>query len=266
MIGLLDSGVGGLYVLRHLRALLPHADLCYLGDTRHLPYGTRPPQEICALARQAATFLISHGADALLAACGTVSALALPLLRREFSLPFYGITTPTAMAVGRALGDHGAAPQVALLATPATIQDGTFARVIRTYAPHAPLHTRACPTFVPLAEDGAANDAAREAEVRRVLSPLCQVPVAVVVLGCTHFSALAPQIAACFPGACLIDGAAEGAAAAARALPASARRGSGRCFLYTSGDPDAFSRRAAAVLGEELPVRPVRGSAQAVPT
>lgn len=266
MIGLFDSGVGGLYVLRRLRELLPQTDLCYLGDTRHLPYGIRPPQEICALARQAATFLVSHGADALLAACGTVSALALPMLRREFSLPFYGITTPTAMAVGQALSYHEAAPQVALLATTATIQDGTFARVIRAYAPHALLHTLACPTFVSLAEDRTADTAAREAEVRRVLSPLRQVPVTVVVLGCTHFSSLAPQIATCFPDAYLIDGAAEGAAATARALPAPARRGSGRCLLYTSGDPDAFSRRAATVLGEELPVLPVRGSAQAVHT
>lgn len=248
MIGLFDSGIGGLYSLRRLRARFPAADICYFGDTRHLPYGEKAPDEILALARQAVGFLCAQGATAILCACGTVSSVALPRLRESFGIPLYGILHPTAekaAAHARMAGGH-----IALLATQATVTAGAFATEICRFAPHAPLHSLACPAFVPLSEAGIASraDPGAMETAACTLAPLAGLPIRTVVLGCTHFSRLSGLIGTFFPAAALIDGATEGADAIAEYLPDAGTVGRGETRLFTSGDRDAFARAAAPVL------------------
>lgn len=248
MIGLFDSGVGGLYSLCRLRGRFPAADICYFGDTRHLPYGEKEPAEILSLARRAVRFLRARGASAVLCACGTVSSVALPRLREEYDIPLYGILHPTAekaAAHARMAGGH-----IALLGTQATVAAGAFATEIHRFAPHAPLHSLPCPAFVPLSEAGitAPADPRAASVAARTLAPLGGLPIRTVVLGCTHFSRLRDLIGGFFPAAALIDGATEGADAIAEYLPAAGTVGNGETHLFTSGDREAFARAAAPIL------------------
>lgn len=246
MIGVFDSGVGGLCALRELRARLPEADLLYFGDTRNLPYGGREPWEILALGRRAMHLLSSRGAGAILSACGTVSSVALPALRRETALPLYGILEPLVAATRRACPRGGT---VVLLATEATMKAGRLSAMLAE-VPGATVIPLACPSFVEMAEAGVWDTAA----IAEILSPLAGLCPQAVVLGCTHFSRLAAEIAHLFPGAAIIDGAREAARATAAALPPGETRGGGRCEIFTSGNPAAFARAAAAILGQAVPV------------
>lgn len=252
MIGVFDSGVGGLCALRAARAALPDCDFVYFADTRNLPYGERSACEILLLARRAVDLLSRMGADAILAACGTVSTVALPTLRREFPIPLFGVVRPAARAAARAAAQNGG--DLALLGTAATIRTGVFAREIHAFRPHAPIHSLPCPLFVHLAERGATTPADPMARLtaNRILAPLAGLPVRTVVLGCTHFSCLAPLLSDFFPHAVLVDAAAEGAEAMAAALPQAVRRGRGTCRFLTSGDAAAFAAAATPILGEEI--------------
>ena len=226
MIGVFDSGVGGLFALAELRRCLPQADLLYFADTRNHPYGGRAAWELLALGRRVCEKLIKEGATALFSACGTMSAVALPILRKELSLPLYGIMEATAAAAGRA--NRGGA--IAQLATAATVAAGRMTTAIEA-ACGARVTPLACPALVHMAEAGAWQ---REALCHALL-PLQKTPPAMIVLGCTHFSCLGAAIADLFPAAAIIDGATEAARAVAAVLPPAERTGRGRCTLLTSG-------------------------------
>lgn len=247
MIGLLDSGVGGLFTLRALRRHLPQADLIYFGDTRHLPYGEKTDREIITLARAGTRFLAAQGAGAVLFACGTASSIALPPLQGVLPFPLLGSVVPTATAAGRAYRGG----RILLLGTAATIRAGHLGRMVEK-ACRAPLDTLACPQLVHMAEAG------EEAGLAALLAPQRAVPPAMIILGCTHFSFFAQAIARLFPAAVIIDSAEEAARAAAKTLPLPLLAGQGLCRLYTSGNAAAFARRAQVILGEQAPVYPVR--------
>ncbi len=257
MIGVFDSGVGGLYALRELRRHLPEADFAYFGDTRNLPYGEKTSDELLLLSRRSLDFLTSLGADCVLAACGTASSVALPHLAPRSPVPLYGILDALAEEVGRAYVARGG--EIAVLGTTATVRAGALTEKIRRFTTHAPLHTLACPAFVPMAETGYADrehpNALRQAA--DALAPLAHLDVRVVALGCTHFSCLQGLISALLPRALCVDGATVGAAALARRLTPAQLHGRGECLLFTSGDTHAFSRAAAAILGEVHPVSPL---------
>ena len=246
MIGLFDSGAGGLCVLKELRDRLPHADFVYYGDTRNLPYGGREAWELLALGRRAISFLAAQGATAIVSACGTISSVALPALSRESTLPLYGVLEPTAVALCRLSGLQGG--RIALLATRATVACGRLAAMIEERCGGSAVLPLACPSFVDMAERGGGS--ARE--IAAVLAPLSALRPRAVVLGCTHFSLLSAEISACFPGATIIDSARETARAVAAALPPAVKAGSGQCHLYTSGNRNAFARVARSILGEEI--------------
>ena len=246
MIGVFDSGVGGLFALRALRACLPRADLVYYADTRNLPYGGREAWELLALSRRAILRLQACGARAVLAACGTVSSTVLPQLREETDLPLYGIIAPTAEAVQRTLGGG----EVLLLGTQATVQAGVLQRALEERVGRGRVRALACPSLVSMAECGRTDRAA----LCRLLAPHLTRETGAVVLGCTHFSRLAPDIAALAPRAAIIDGAREAAWAFAAALPHALTRGEGRCLLGASGDETDFLRKARQILGEHTQV------------
>lgn len=247
MIGIFDSGVGGLCALREARRQMPQADFVYLADEANLPYGDKSPATILRLARAATERLVAEGAEVILAACGTVSSVALPTLQAECPVPVLGILDPLAAAAAAASGGADAgAGGILLLGTRATVRAGVLEAKIRRLATHAPLYTLPCPGFVPLAEAGRCDphDGSTVAAVADILRPVTGADIRAVALGCTHFSCLDRVIAAVLPKAAVIDGAKEAAATLARALPSAMRQGGGQTMLLTTGDPAALHAAA----------------------
>jgi glutamate racemase len=196
-IGVFDSGVGGLTVLRALRTELPHESFIYLGDTARLPYGTKSPETVVRYAQQAAEALVARGIKALVVACNTASATALPALQLRFDdLPVIGVVEPGARAAVAA----SRSGRIAVLATEGTVRGGAYQQSILTLRPEAQVQAVACQLFVALAEEGWVDGEVAEAAARRYLEPLLSAPPDqrpdVIVLGCTHFPVLRPVITA----------------------------------------------------------------------
>lgn len=258
MIGVFDSGVGGLYTLRALRRLLPCADLCYFADEENLPYGPRTDAELLRLCARAMRFLREAGAHALVAACGTVSSTVLPRLARDCPLPLFGAVAPLVSGVCTLC--HGIPhPRVLLLATEGSVRAGKIERGICEGLPAATVTPLACPDFVSLAECLAQlrADEVREG-VRATLAPVLSEGFDAIALGCTHFSALSPHFPAVTGIRRIADGAVLCARAAAESISREKQGTTGKMLLYTSGDGGTFARAAARILGGEIPVFEVK--------
>jgi len=195
-IGVFDSGVGGLTVLKALRERLPTEPLIYLGDTARLPYGTKSAQAVSAYALEAARALVGIGIKALVVADNTSSAHALEALRAEFpGLPVLGVVEPGAGAASRA----SPTGRIVVIATESTVQAGIYPRAILNQRPAAKVTQRACPLFVSLAEEGMVDGPIAEQMARHYLEPLFLEGPAdargdCLLLGCTHFPALMPLL------------------------------------------------------------------------
>lgn len=192
-IGVFDSGVGGLTVLKALRERLPAEALIYLGDTARLPYGTKSAAAVSHYALQAARALVGLGIKALVVADNTSSAHALEALRAEFpGLPVIGVVEPGATAAGHA----SAGGRIVVIATESTVQAGSYPRAILNSRPGARVSTKACPLFVSLAEEGMVDGPIAEQVAHHYLDPLFREddPGDCLLLGCTHFPALLPML------------------------------------------------------------------------
>src|SRR3954465_13682954 len=190
-IGVFDSGVGGLTVLRALLARLPNESTIYLGDTARVPYGTRSPEVVTRYALLCARHLAAQGIKMLVVACNTVSADSLPALAEALPIPVVGVIEPGAqLAAARTRG--GA---IAVLGTPATVASGAYQRALARLAPLSPVIARACPLFVPLAEEGWTDGEVPRLIAERYLADLRRARIDTAVLGCTHYPLLAPAIA-----------------------------------------------------------------------
>ena len=188
-IGVFDSGVGGLTVLRALRARMPNEQFLYLGDTARLPYGSKSAETIQRYSMQAATFLVGRGIKCLVVACNTASAMALPLLQQQFqSIPVIGVVEPGAVA-GCATSITG---KIAVIATESTVQGGAYQQAIKQIRNDAQVVARACPLFVALAEEGWTTGAIVEGIAHRYLDDLFATNDSpdTLLLGCTHFPVL----------------------------------------------------------------------------
>lgn len=185
-IGIFDSGVGGLTVYRALHERLPGERFVYLGDTARVPYGTKSLATIERYGIENARFLAAHGIKLLVVACNTASALALPVISRAAGLPVLGVIEPGARRAVRA----STARRIGVIATEATVQSGAYARAIRHLAPEAEVIERACPLFVPLAEEGWAESDVARAVAAHYLADLSGGRVDTLVLGCTHYPIL----------------------------------------------------------------------------
>jgi glutamate racemase len=219
-IGVFDSGIGGLTVYKALRDGLPAAErLVYLGDTARVPYGTKGDATVVRYALEGGRFLARHGIKALVVACNTMSAVALEALRREMSRPVVGVIEPGVDAACRAT--RGGV--VGIIGTAATIKSGAYPRAIAARRPGARVVARACPLFVPLAEEGWVDNEVARATARAYLGDLRSAGLDTLVLGCTHYPLLKKVIGETLgPEVTLVDSA-EATAAAARALLAEAR-------------------------------------------
>lgn len=185
-IGIFDSGVGGLTVYRALHERLPDERFVYLGDTARVPYGTKSLATVERYAIENARFLEAHGIKILVVACNTASALALPAIRGSVSVPVVGMIEPGA----RSAVAQGSGERVGVIATESTIRSRAYSRAIERLAPKIEVLERACPLFVPLAEEGWAETEVARMVAAEYLSDLRGGRLSALVLGCTHYPIL----------------------------------------------------------------------------
>ena len=191
-IGVFDSGIGGLTVVRQIHRLLPAEDLVYLGDTARVPYGTKSPSTVIRFALEDMQFLQQQQVKAVVVACNTVSAWAIPSLEQKFALPVLGVIVPGVEAALKRTRNH----RIGVIGTAATIRSGAYERTILARDPLAQVHARACPLLVPLVEEGWTNHAVTLAVLREYLAPLLRKKIDTLVLGCTHYPLLKRAIRA----------------------------------------------------------------------
>ncbi len=256
-IGVFDSGMGGLTVLRALAAQLPDEDFVYLGDTARLPYGTKSPDTVRAYALQATHLLLSEDVKMVVIACNTASAVALEALRDALApVPVIGVIEPGARAGVAATRNK----RIAVLATESTVKGAAYAHAIHQLMADAQVVQLACQVFVALAEEGWADTRATTAAVEDYLEPLFAPADApdTLVLGCTHFLVLAAAIQR-HVGAetTLVDSAETTAGAVAEALAASALHadtgGGPRTIRFFATDsPERFARIGAIFFGSAI--------------
>ena len=209
-VGVFDSGVGGLSVIKALVERLPHEDYIYLGDTARLPYGTKAKSTIVRFSIENAEFLLSKGVKLIVVACNSASATALDALRARFDVPIVGVIRPGAEAAVQATTSGS----IGVIGTEATINSGCYEQEILRLRPAAHVLGKPCPLFVPLVEEGWLDDPITRQVAERYLSAFRAPRVDVLILGCTHYPLLAGVIADVVgPQTAIVDSASTVAAA-----------------------------------------------------
>jgi glutamate racemase len=252
-LGVFDSGLGGLTVVRALREALPAERIVYLGDTARVPYGTKAPATVVRYALACAKHLVARDVKAIVVACNTVSAVAPERLRVELDIPVLGVIEPGARAAVAA----SRSGRIGVLATAGTVGSGAYPRAVAQLSTRAEVTGQAAPLLVPLAEEGWTEGDVPRLAVRRYIEPLAQAGVDVVVLGCTHYPLLRPVIDAevgsrIGPHATVVDSASATAAdvrdfLASRGL--AAKQGEGAVRLLVTDVPRTFREVASRFLG-----------------
>ena len=189
-IGVFDSGVGGLSVLREIRALLPHEDVLYVADSAHVPYGDKPPAFVRARSMALSQFLLDQGAKAIVIACNTATAIAIADLRAHFAVPIVGMEPAVKPA-----STHSRTRCIGVLATSGTLASDKFASLLARFGRDVEVHVQPCSGLVEQVERGALNSDATRALVEKYVTPLARRGVDTIVLGCTHYPFLRPVIA-----------------------------------------------------------------------
>lgn len=260
-IGVFDSGVGGLTVLRALREALPHESFLYLGDTARLPYGTKSDQTVERYAKQAAQVLVDRGVKLLVVACNTVSAVAVDTLRGKFGpLPVVGVVEPGAEAACAATSSG----HILITGTEGTVRGGAYERAIRRRRPDAVVLGQPCPLFVALAEEAWTQGEVPELAARRYLAPHLASDAALdtIVLGCTHFPVLSTVVQRVVgSGVIVVDSAMTTAAAVLALLEqlglATADPRPGNLSLLATDDAERFARVGSGFLSTTLRAKDV---------
>jgi len=252
-IGVFDSGIGGLTVVHELMRQLPHESIIYFGDTARVPYGPKSPETVRRYSREIAGYLVDQGVKAIVVACNTATAHALPVLRGELPVPVVGVVDPGARAAVAGSGSG----RIGVIGTMGTINSGAYERAIRAIAPDATITTRACPLFVPFIEEGWLDHEATRLVAREYLDPMARASVDALVLGCTHYPLLKPLIGEILGQQVrLIDSAEETAAETGRVLDrldVRADEDDMRCYRFIASDaPEQFLRMGQRFLGETV--------------
>jgi glutamate racemase len=252
-IGIFDSGVGGLTVLRELSKTLPQEDTIYFGDTARVPYGTKSPDTVIRYSQEIAAFLIKRDIKLLVVACNTASAVALPTLRRILPIPVVGVIEPGAKRAVEATRSG----VVGVIGTSGTIRSSAYSRAIKKLNSDISVLARPCPLFVPLAEEGWTDNNVARMTAQLYLKELREANVDTLVLGCTHYPLLKKIIADVMgPEVILVDSAEETARTVATILqennllrpPAE----NGNHHYYVTDVPAGFIRVGNRFLGGKL--------------
>ncbi|WP_229776205.1 glutamate racemase [Alicyclobacillus cellulosilyticus] len=248
-IGLFDSGIGGLTVFAAVRQELPAEQVVYLGDTARCPYGDRSPAEVVLYTRACLDYLYSLGVKALVVACNSATAAALPELKGRYEVPVIGVIQPGVRAAIQASGRK----TIGVIGTTMTIASGAYQREIQARLPEAKVVAVACPAFVPLVEQGVWDGPLAEDVVRRSLAPLLAEPVDALILGCTHYPLLGAVIQRVMgPQVVLISSAAETAREVRDVLHKAGRAAKDRVprhLFLTTGEPAMLARALVEWVG-----------------
>jgi len=251
-VGVFDSGLGGLTVAHAIMRQLPSESLIYFGDTARVPYGPKSPDTVRRYSREISAFLIEQGVKAIVVACNTATAHALPALRDELDVPVIGVVEPGARAAVRATRTG----HIGVIGTAGTIRSQAYVRAIHAEAPDARVTALACPLFVPLVEEGWTNHEATHLIAEEYLAPFVRDRIDTLVLGCTHYPLLKPLIGEIIGRSVrLIDSAEETAADTRRMLATndlSAADGEGEYRFIASDDPQQFLTLGRRFLGSAI--------------
>ena len=203
-IGIFDSGVGGLTVVRQIHKALPREDLVYLGDTARVPYGTKSPSTVIRFSCEDTQFLLQQNVKAVVVACNTASAWALPTLEKRFNVPIFGVILPGV----RAALDQTHSRRVGIIGTSATIRSKAYSSALLARGDGVCVFARACPLLVPLVEEGWTTHRVTRQILDEYLAPMRRHRIDTLILGCTHYPLLKPAIRGVMgKGVALIDSA-----------------------------------------------------------
>ncbi|WP_239617588.1 glutamate racemase [Cohnella mopanensis] len=257
-IAVLDSGVGGLTVVKEVMRQLPHEKIVYFGDTARTPYGSRPAEEIVAFTREIVDYLIHYDPKMIVIACNTATAVALEDIRQRVELPIVGVISPGARAaVGRSKSGV-----VGVIGTEGTINSGAYDIALKKLSPPVQVVSLACPTFVPLVEDGNFRSVETFNTVADSLLSLRNTTMDCLILGCTHYPFLAESISeAMGSDVVLINSAEETAREIHSILDANNELAKPNEVpihqFFCSGEPGKFQEIAQEWLGRQIRLTPV---------
>jgi glutamate racemase len=266
-IGVFDSGIGGLTVVKALRELLPNENIFYIGDTARVPYGGKSAATVERYSREVTEMLIAEDVKAIVIACNSASAVALPKLEETLSLPVVGVIKPGAQAAIAATRNR----HIGVIGTRATIKSGAYERALRSLEPKIEISARPCPLLVPLIEEGWLKDNLTDHVIARYLEPLVREGIDTLVLGCTHYPLLADAIARFLGGKVkLVDSARNCANAVEQLLDRQSLRApnesKGGLQVALTDAPDAFLSVAREALHLEIGEVQLRDVLHGAPT
>ena len=252
-IGVFDSGIGGLTVVRALSARLPGENIVYFGDTARVPYGPKSPTVVREYAQQDVDFLVSREVKMVVIACNTVSAVAIDVVQKRARVPVVAVILPGAREAVRATKNR----KVGVIGTIATVESGAYANAIRQLDPGVQVFARACPLFVPLAEEGWVDHKATALVAKEYLFPFTPERIDTLILGCTHYPVLRGAIArAVDPRVTLVDSGEAVAADVERALEEKGLRNPSRqkpnLEFFVSDLPARFTEIGERFLGRKM--------------
>jgi glutamate racemase len=251
-IGVFDSGIGGLTVLKELVEALPAEDFIYLGDTARLPYGTKSAEVIVRYSRENTEFLLAKGIKLLVIACNTASAVALHDIARDTIVPVTGVIEPGARAAAAA----SRVGKIGVIGTEATIASGAYTRALQQLRPGVEIYTRACPLLVPLVEEGWTDNTIAEQTVAYYLESLKTSGIDTLLLGCTHYPLLRELFRRVLgPGVRIVDSASATAAVVGERLAElrlARPRGMGSQSFFVTETPERFVRVGRRFLGPQV--------------
>ncbi len=253
-IGIFDSGIGGLTVVRAIRRLLPCEDIIYLGDTARVPYGTKSPETVIQFAREDARFLLRQRIKAIVVACNTVSAWALPELERICKVPVFGVIEPGVSSALQRTKNY----RIGVIGTNATINSRSYTAAIMAQVKKAKVFAKACPLLVPLVEEGWINHKVTLEVLSIYLKPLLNKNIDTLVLGCTHYPLLKSEIKKITGTEIALVDSAQSCAESVKVKlenrgllhPSTDRKGN--VTVYVTDAPEHFTRLADRFLGSAL--------------
>ena len=253
-IGVFDSGVGGLTVLRELQQQLPHESTIYFADLGHFPYGPRYQAQVRHFALNIIRFLEQLDVKLVVIACNTATAAALNTAREVFDIPIVGVITPGAEAAVAATKNR----KVGVISTEGTLQSGEYRHAILEANPTISVLAKAAPKLVDLVEAGQADSPEAEAVLRSDLEDIRKLEADTLILGCTHYPLLRPLIVKILgEGVTVVDSAETTAARVKRVLAKNGLQSSAdepaRHQIYVTGSPDRFTKTARILFGQDLP-------------
>ncbi len=252
-IGIFDSGVGGLTVVKSLLARLPGESLVYYGDTAHVPYGSKSREELCSYARNIISFLLGQGVKTIVVACNTSSSVTLPDIEKACPVPILGVVKPGARVAARVTRNG----KIGMIATQGTVNSGSYTANIKSINATHEVFSGACPRLVPLVEAGILDGPETHQAMEEYIVPILQQGIDTLVLGCTHYPFLTPIISEIAGDAVtLVDPAAETIEELVRILQKNDllndTQPMGSREFYVSGNAESFYKVGRLLLGDVI--------------